>query len=400
MRMKVRGLLSLVVASAAMLMSSCGHYTCGATFGSSSCSSSGGGLSGGGGANGSGAAFAYLLAESSTAGPSMAADELDLVANTWTDEGATFVIPPLPLSPVVDGGTAVVSLTSKKYLYIPWDDSTLSGFAIDGTTGALTPVPNSPYIATGGTSIASDPAGRFLFVSDFATGDITAFTINSNDGSLTPVSGSPFLSGISAAQIATDGQGKFLYVAEGLGGVHVAAFAINQTSGALATVTGSPFAFSMQQVAGEKSGKFMLGITGVDNHIHVFGINSTSGAIAEVAGSPFATVSAPFSIAVHPTGTFVYTFHSAGAAIEGYQISSAGSLTAVAGSPFAAAMLAEGQFDQSGDFLFGVGVGALGFPNFVPYPVDATTGIVTAATLPTLGFPGGGFAVTDLDVAP
>jgi 6-phosphogluconolactonase (cycloisomerase 2 family) len=400
MTMKVRGVLSLVVAAAAMWLTSCGHYTCGATFGNSSCSSTGGGITQGPNTSGSGTVFAFLLVESNTAPVGMAADSLDLATNKF-DLAVSFAAPPLPLSPAIDGGTAVVSLTSKKYLYIPFNDSTLFGYAIDGTSGALTSVPNSPYIATGGTSITADPSGRFLFVSDFASGDITAFTINANDGSLTPVPGSPFLSGIVAAQMTTDGQGKFLYATEGLGGVHLAAFSINQTSGALTTVAGSPFAFDMAQVEGEKSGKFLLGISGIDSKIHVFGINSTSGVIAEVANSPFTTVSAPSSLVVHPTGSFVYTFHAAGTAMEGYQISAtSGALTAIAGSPFGTAALDVGQFDQSGKFLFGVGVGAVGLPTFGPYDTDPTTGIVSATTFQLGGFPGSGFAISDLDSAP
>jgi 6-phosphogluconolactonase len=399
MTMKVRGVLSLVVAAAAMWLTSCGHYTCGATFGNSSCSSTGGGISQGGNGS-SGTVFAFLLVESNTAPVGMAADHLDLSTKVFTVE-ASFTPPPLPLSGgVFDGGTVVVSSTSTKYLYIPFSDSTLFGYAIDGKTGALTPVPNSPYIATGGTSIAADPTGRFLFVSDFASGDITVFTINANDGSLSPVAGSPFLSGIAAAQMSTDGQGKFLYVTEGLGGAHVAAFAVGQTTGVLTTVTGSPFAIDMAQVGGEKTGKFLLGISGIDSHIHVFGINSTTGAIAEVSGSPFATASAPLNFVVHPTGTFVYTFHSAGAAIEGFQIDpTSGALTAIAGSPFTVAMLDQGQFDQSGKFLFGVGAGNLA-PTFGPYPTDPTTGIVSATTFELGGFPGAGFAISDLDDAP
>ncbi len=43
MAMKVRALLSSVVVLAAMGLASCGHYTCGTTFGNSSCTSSGNG---------------------------------------------------------------------------------------------------------------------------------------------------------------------------------------------------------------------------------------------------------------------------------------------------------------------------------------------------------------------
>jgi 6-phosphogluconolactonase len=403
MTMKVRALVGLMLATVAICLTGCGHYNCGATFGNSSCSTTPGGISQGPGTNSSGVVMAFLLAEGHSNPPGMAADQLDLSTNTFSILGsATFPPPPLTLtSGAIDGGTVVVSATKVKYLYIPFSDSTLWGFAIDGATGVLSPVPNSPFVATGGTSIAADPAGRFLFVSDFASGDITAFTINPNDGSLTVV-GAATPSGIAAAQMSTDGQGKFLFATEGLGGLHVAAFAINQTTGAL-SAAGSPVLFSpgMAQVEGEKSGKFLMGISGVDTKIHVFSINATSGALAEVSGSPFTTVTAPGSIVVHPTGSFVYSFTSAADGVEGFQIDpTSGALTAIAGSPFAGAMLGEGQFDQSGKFLFGVGSGAIGAPTFGPYPTDPTTGIISATTFTLEGFPGSGFAVSDLDNAP
>jgi 6-phosphogluconolactonase len=121
-----------------------------------------------------------------------------------------------------------------------------------------------------------------------------------------------------------------------------------------------------------------------------------------VAGSPFATVSAPLSIVVHPTGSFVYAFNGTGIAMEGYQInSSSGALTAVSGSPFTTIHLEIGQFDQSGKFLFGAGIGHVGSPDFGPYPTDPATGIVTVSTQLSLqGFLGFGFAVSDLNDAP
>jgi len=304
------------------------------------------------------------------------------------------------LVPVTDGWTAVVSGTSQKYLYIPFNDSTVWGYAIDGTTGALTPVTGNPASAAGGTSIAADPAGRFLFVGDSATGDITAFTINPADGALTVVPGSPFSTGILAAQLATDGQGKFLYATAG--STQVAAMSITQSTGALAAVTGSPFSlgFPMAQIQGEKSGKFLLGISGSDAHIHVFQIDTNTGGFGEVVGSPFSTVSVPVNLVVYPTGKFVYSLNGAGTPMEAYQIGTSGNLTAVTGSPFTSVMLDEGQFDQSGLFLFGVGAGHLGAPTFAPYPTNTSSGAVSVSQFSYLGFPGAGFAVSDLTNAP
>jgi 6-phosphogluconolactonase len=391
--------LSLVLAS--MWMAGCGHYTCGATFGGgSTCTPSGGGPGtgggGGGGGKGSGpTAFFYFL---DGLGVNMGEDTLS--AGTFTNI-SSFVAPPLPAGPLTVGGSVAVN---KKFIYIPFSNNTVFGYSV-GSTGVLTSVPNSPYTASGGASASSDPAGHFLFVSDFNSGVITVFAVNTNDGSLTQVVGSPFPSGLSrVAMTAADGQGKFLFATEGTGGAAVAAFTINQLTGALSPVTGSPFAFNMSEVMGETSGKFLLGITGQtdfnssvgDKHIYVFSIAST-GAIAAVAGSPFATTSSPLNFTVHPSGAWVYTFNEdvlgGPDPIEGYQIGTSGALTALSTSPFATLKALDGQFEQTGQELFAIGV--LSSTGIVtPYSTDTTTGALTD-TLQPLGYPNSGFALTD-----
>jgi len=388
----------MLVALATMGLASCGHYTCGTGFGSSTCTSNGPPSLGGGGNGASGTVFAYLLAEVG-ASDGMAADTLSLSANTF-QEASAFVAPPLPLGLPLDGGTVVVNLGNQKYLYIPFNDGTVYGYAIDGTTGALTKVPFSPNTVLGGTSIAANPAGTLLFVSDFGTGDISVFNISQTDGSLSAVSGSPFPSGILAAQIATDGLGKYLYVTSGFGGGQVAALAI-ASNGVLSIVPNSPFSFPMSKVLGENSGKYLVGITGVDSHLYVFGINQT-GALSEI-GLPL-TQSIPVDLAVSPVaspnGSFVYAFDGLSLPMEGYELNaSTGALTVLTNSPFTGVNLNAGKFDQSGLYLFGVAEGQVAI-DFGPYGADTSTGVISAPKFGTLGFPGGGFAVSDLNDAP
>lgn len=398
MKMQVRAVLILIAALAIMGLSGCGHYNCGsgANFGSDSCTPSGSGLGGGGtGGTSSGTVFSYLVVEGGGVG--MVADSLDLSTNTF-EEAPGFVVPPLPQTNVFSGGTVVVN---QKFLYIPFTDGTVYGFVIDGTSGALTAVPNNPYIAgtSGGTSITSDPAGRFLFVSDAVTGNIASFTISSTDGSLTSA-GPPFPAGILPAQITTDGQGKFLYASEGASGTEVAALAINQSTGALSAVTNSPFLFPMSMVVGENSGKYILGVTGQTAAIHVFAINSQTGAIAEVTNSPFTTASVVGSLVVHPTGVFVYTVDGFSNPIEGYSFNtSTGALAALGSSPFVGINLNAAEFDQSGLFLFGASEGSVSFA-YGPYAVDTASGLISAPAFGLLGYPGSHFAVSDLTVAP
>jgi 6-phosphogluconolactonase len=70
--------------------------------------------------------------------------------------------------------------------------STISGFSVNPTTGALTSVPGSPFAS--GSGCATDwihPSGKFVYGENF-DGSISAFSINQTTGSLTQIAGSPF----------------------------------------------------------------------------------------------------------------------------------------------------------------------------------------------------------------
>jgi 6-phosphogluconolactonase len=155
--------------------------------------------------------------------------------------GSPFTIPgqtaanSLPLG-IVDTGTYVYAALSQT--------NQIAAFSIVSGTGALTPVPNSPFPA--GTvpfalvwngSLLSP--GNLLYAINSSDGTISGYSINSTNGVLTPVSGSPF--SIAGLSMATDSFGQYLYVASPIG---IQAFAINISSGALTPSTGSPFAAS------------------------------------------------------------------------------------------------------------------------------------------------------------
>jgi len=398
MTMRVRAGFMLIVA-VAMGLTGCGHYTCGATFGSSTCTPTGSGLSGGGGGNvGNGVtALVYIFT----------ADQLAVEALNLNNSGTFLPLASLqtPAFPTSSSGVVAVD---EKFIYVPLANNTLYGFSIDVTTGGLTPVTGNPHTVDSSGSIASDPTGRFLFVAGFA--GISVFTVNSTDGSLALVTGSPFSTGgVIPTQMATDGQGKFLYGVQGSSGTEIIAFSYDAT-GVLTTVPGSPFqgtGFNMAEVAGESSGKYLLGITqqsglnggSVDNNVYVFTISPT-GVLTELT-PPFATTASPINIAVSPNGRFVYTFNqnSLGAIgpMEGFQFdNSTGALTALTTSPFTGLNAEIGHFDQSGLYLFAVADEPnLNVRGMFPYTADPSTGALTS-TFPFFGAPTLVYAVTDV----
>jgi hypothetical protein len=258
------------------------------------------------------------------------------------------------------------------------------GYTI-GSSGSLTAISGSPFtsVATDGyilgvgqNNMIVNPAGTLLFISDAVQDAIYVYSIGTG-GVLTQVGSYACPDGFLPMNLTTDGLGKYLYAVSGTYSNHegsaIAAFSIG-TTGALTAVSGSPFTgpgFDMWQIVGEPSGQFLIGTKGEtvfvnnidDDNLYVFSITqsgSSEGAISLTNTQP--TTYAPFSIAVQPStgGNLVYTFgfNDAGSQfnpIEGYTLSSSGTLTADSGSPFGIGEGQWGQFDQSGSLLFSYG---------------------------------------------
>jgi 6-phosphogluconolactonase (cycloisomerase 2 family) len=379
-----RVLLGFLATLAMLLLTSCaGSYGCRVTFGSSTCTPSGSGLGsgggtggggGGGGGNGSANAFAYVV----DGNGAMDGYALSTTGGTFGPV-STFKAPVIPAN---SGGVGVV-VAQGKFLYAVFEDlQQIYGWSID-SSGNLTALSGFPVSVplSGITAftynqqvVITNPAGTLLFISEFSNEAILVYQISST-GTLTAAAGSPFSTlpaSLEPQNMAMDGQGRFLYVAEDSGS-HSGSFVVGysvSSSGVLTEIPGSPFNVPLWEMQGDPSGKYLLGISGKvqflfgsdDKSLYVYNIDQTTGALSAVGGSPFATVYAPFNIAVQPTssnGEFVYSFSindsDTGAnPIEAYQLNTTtGVPSAVSGSPFSGlTTTAWGQFDQSGAYLF------------------------------------------------
>jgi 6-phosphogluconolactonase (cycloisomerase 2 family) len=255
------------------------------------------------------------------------------------------------LSPIVPAGT---------YLYATdLNAGKVAGFAFDSASGKLTPVPGSPFPA-GNTPVQAAQAGfqgKFLYVSDLndSAGGISAFTIDFNTGALSPIPGSPFPTGPAGSfpgPSALVVNGNFLYVA--LAGTvnannKIVAFAIDPNTGVLSSVAGSPFltgadplymALVPVTLVGFQSFLYTANIQ--DNTISAFTVNDNTGVLTPVNGSPYSGASTLAGLAVTSTHTsagnfFLYAADQAGN-VRGYTVDGgSGALTPIPGSPFTAA---------------------------------------------------------------
>ena len=121
---------------------------------------------------------------------------------------------------------------------------TVNEYSYDGT-GALTFV-QAKTVGKGPESIAIDPAGKFLYVTNSQDGTVSAFTIDPTTGNLTAVTGSPYSSSAATTDVPTaaavDPSSQYLYVANGDAGT-ISLFTINQTTGALTAVAANGTAY-------------------------------------------------------------------------------------------------------------------------------------------------------------
>lgn len=398
MTTKVWGLLiSIALLGSTLWLAGCGHYVCSTGFGDTTCGNSGsGGLNQGNGSTTISAGSATVLTYYVSGGVAGAGYA-----------GSSFAALSGYTAPTAGGSADNITLVNKKFVYVPNGDTTVSGYLLTRSSGALTAISGSPF-QIGSTSATADgawadPKGRFLFVGSEGVGSVSVFTINQTTGALTLVPGSPFTgpSFVSADVMAVDASGKFLYAGQNIPSSGVMGFSINQTTGALTPLPGAPFNLSIAQVRTTPVGEFLIGTAEIqdsgtaatDTHVYVNAINSSTGIPTPVSGSPFTTTGAPYDVTISPNGKFVYLPEVASgtpSAMEGFSFNqTTGALTALSGSPFKSLPLATMcLFDQAGAVMICTtsnGMSALG--------ASATTGALThAADFTATTF---GFAVTD-----
>jgi 6-phosphogluconolactonase (cycloisomerase 2 family) len=112
--------------------------------------------------------------------------------------GPDGLLAPVSGSPFQTGVVATVVAVNPQGKFIYEPEAQVAALAVNQMTGALTPVPGSPFdngpFRNGGAPVGDagvDPSGHFLLLADTENSAITVFSINSA-GALSNVPGSPF----------------------------------------------------------------------------------------------------------------------------------------------------------------------------------------------------------------
>ncbi len=158
----------------------------------------------------------------------------------------------------------------------------------------------------------------------------------------------------------------------------VSGYTINSTTGALAAIAASPFAAGSNpySIAVDPTGNFVYVANGYSYDVSGYTIDSATGALTAIAASPFAAGSNPVFVAIDPKGKFVYVVNEYSNDVSGYTINSTtGALAAIAASPFAAGSNPYSMaVDPTGKFAYVVNLGSW---TLSAYTINSTTGALT-----------------------
>ena len=276
----------------------------------------------------------------------------------------------------------VACVANPQFLYVAnGGDNTISAFSLNASTGALTPVPGSPFAAgTSPSSIAVNAAGTFAYATNSGDNTVSAYAINTSTGALTPVPGSPFATGPIPSAVAINPAGTFAYVANSNDGT-LSAYVIG-ADGALSPIAGAPFATAPypESIAVNSAGTFAYAANDSDSTVSGYSIGA-DGSLTQVPGSPFSAGTTPsISVAINPAGTYLYLANNGDYNVSADSIGSNGALTPVAGSAFAAgAQPTAVTVSPTGAFVY---VTNGGDNTIWAYDVDATGALTPMAGSP------------------
>lgn len=230
------------------------------------------------------------------------------------------------------------SATPILFMYIVGPNSqSIFGFQINSgdQVSALAPATTGTTLRP--ASVVVHPSKNFLYVANTGSNDVTIYARTAVTGFITPVGAVPPTPvGTAPIALLTDPKGQFLYVLN-QGSGSISAFSVDANRGFLTELPGSPFATVANPVsfALSQSSNVIYVANGTAGSVSGYSI-AADGTLSLVAGSPFAAGAGAniVWVAVDPKAGFVYAADSANSVVDGFSIDTNGALSPLSGSPF------------------------------------------------------------------
>jgi len=316
---------------------------------------------------------AYVVSSGATNGAnSIAGYSIDPVAGGLTAlAGSPFAEGFFPMAAITDmfGQSLYVANTCSD-LACAQSNGSVSGYAIDPTSGILTAFGSPSPAGVGTVSVALQPPGAYAQSStEYAyaatqNGQIFEYTVTPATGVLTTFQGSPaYTTANGVIATAVDPTGSFLYEISKCPTCTNGTFYVYDLFLYQGQLIYQPAAISTQigtaptSIGVDPGGRYVFITDGVANQVSVYAVATD---FSLVAGSPFATDGNPSAVALDPWGQFVYIANQATNDVSAYTLNpSTGALTPITGSPYpVGAGPVSLSVDFSGKFLYVTNNGA------------------------------------------
>lgn len=282
----------------------------------------------------------------------------------------------------VAASLAATDAAAREFVYVANRDQAVRAFAVDETTGALSAIPGGDSKADQGpVAITGSRDGRNVYTVNLTNSDLSGFRVNGLSGALTEIPGSPFpfpRVQFPPIGLAVHPSGKFAYA--NAASSQLWEYLIDPVTGAL-TPTGNPALIGTSSSLGiDPSGRFLYAANTfgssppppaatassiapapppppptpvpVSSDITAFAIDQTTGALTQIPGSPIRSVSGPKRVAMDPNGNFVLVANSEKQTISTYAINSNGSLQPVNTPIVTDAGSLDIRFEPSGHYVY------------------------------------------------
>jgi len=300
---------------------------------------------------------------------------------TPLDRGAAVVTGDYPFIvtaiPSIAQPGAAATFTSK-FAYLPGADNSLYGYAIDATTGKLTDVPNTPVpsMGTGLVAAAVTPDGKRVYTVNTGSNYLSPYDIDPTTGKLTL---GPSMIGTLAGPtlLAFDAGGQNGYV---VSSVATDAYPVDSTTGMFNSAGGFsyPAGTAPVAIAVADSGRFVFGI----RNATVESYQSHLGTVSTPLLNPPNVSATAGALAVHPSGRFIYVANAdVSGTIQTFSVATqgtvgrppAGSLTGAGSTPTGSKPTSVA-IDPTGRFLYTANGGSNDISGFL---VDESTGALS-----------------------
>jgi 6-phosphogluconolactonase (cycloisomerase 2 family) len=225
----------------------------------------------------------------------------------------------------LQAASSVTVLASPRYLFVSADAGrTITRMAVDVPTGQprFAGYTSTSVANIGFPCLTTDPSGTHAYLSTQVkvssgdgSGSVAIYSIDATSGALTPLPGSPFSVSFPLGCVRFAPSGKFAYATSGIenAGDQLGTFAVN-TDGTLTLNTTVSYPYFPTGVAVDPLGSYayvnvvdVMGGTNGSSQLYGYNLNAATGALTALDGSPFAIDNGVYGLlSFHPSGDSLY----------------------------------------------------------------------------------------------